>query len=100
MNRVTTTLAIAAAFAAGCRVTHLLRPAYTAETIAAQVIHTGDLKATHCPANAGGMRIKTFVSVDGATISIQDGSAAKAHNANESVTSSKAPERSGSATRK
>ena len=35
MNRVTTTLAIAAAFAAGCGVTRLLRPAYAAETIAA-----------------------------------------------------------------
>ena len=44
MNRVTTTLAIAAAFAAGCGVTHLLRPAYAAETIATQVIHTGDLE--------------------------------------------------------
>ena len=30
MNRVTITLAIAAAFAAGCGVTHLLRPAYAA----------------------------------------------------------------------
>ena len=44
MNRLTITLSIAAAFAAGCGVTHLLRPAYAAETIAAQVIHTGELE--------------------------------------------------------
>jgi len=38
MNRIATTLSIAVAFAAGCGVTHLLRPAYAAETIMAQVI--------------------------------------------------------------
>ena len=86
MNRVTTTLAIAAAFAAGCGVTHLLRPAYAAETIAAQVIHTGDLEGDALsPANAGGMRNKTFVSVDGATISIQDGSPPKHLHANANI---------------
>src|SRR3954449_10220847 len=83
MNRVTTTLAIAAAFAAGCSVTHLLRPAYAAETISAQVIHTGELEGDAISAaNAGGMRNKTFVSVDGATISIQDGSPPKHLHAN------------------
>ena len=44
MNRVATTLSLAAAFAAGCSVTHLLRPAIAAENIAAQVIHTGELE--------------------------------------------------------
>jgi hypothetical protein len=44
MNRIATTLSIAAAFAAGCGVTHLLRPAIAAENITAQVIHTGDLE--------------------------------------------------------
>jgi quercetin dioxygenase-like cupin family protein len=86
MNRVATTLSIAVAFAAGCGVTHLLRPALAAETIMAQVIHTGELEGDALsPANAGGMRNKTFVSVDGATISIQDGSPPKhLHpNANE-----------------
>jgi mannose-6-phosphate isomerase-like protein (cupin superfamily) len=86
MNRVATTLSIAVAFAAGCGVTHLLRPALAADTITAQVIHTGELEGdTLSPANAGGMRNKTFVSVDGATISIQDGSPPKhLHpNANE-----------------
>ena len=83
MNRVAITLSIAAAFAAGCGVTHLLRPAYAAEVIAAQVIHTGDLEGDALsPANAGGMRNKTFVSVDGATISIQDGSPPKHLHAN------------------
>ena len=86
MNRIATTLSIAAAFAAGCGVTHLLRPALAAENITAQVIHTGDLEGDALSAaNAGGMRNKTFVSVDGATISIQDGNPPKhLHpNANE-----------------
>jgi mannose-6-phosphate isomerase-like protein (cupin superfamily) len=86
MNRVATTLSIAVAFAAGCGVTYLLRPALAADTIMAQVIHTGELEGDALsPANAGGMRNKTFVSVDGATISIQDGSPPKhLHpNANE-----------------
>ena len=43
MNRLTLTLSLAAAFAAGCSVTHLLRPAIAAENITAQVIHTGEL---------------------------------------------------------
>jgi mannose-6-phosphate isomerase-like protein (cupin superfamily) len=86
MNRTATTLSIAAAFAAGCGVTHLLRPAIAAENITAQVIHTGELEGDALsPANANGMRNKMFVSVDGATISIQDGNAPKhLHpNANE-----------------
>ena len=65
MNRTATILSIAAAFAAGCGVTHLLRPAYAAETITAQVIHTGELEGDAISAaNAGGMRNKLFVSVD------------------------------------
>ena len=83
MNRIATTLSIAAAFAAGCGVTHLLRPAYAADNITAQVIHTGDLEGDALsPANAGGMRNKMFVSVDGATISIQDGNPPKHLHAN------------------
>ena len=86
MNRTAMTLSIAAAFAAGCGITHVLRPAYAADTISAQIIHTGDLEGDALsPPNAGGMRNKTFVSVDGATISIQDGSPPKHlhNNANE-----------------
>jgi len=83
MNRITTTLSIAVAFAAGCAVTHFMRPALAADTISAQIIHTGDLEGDALsPANAGGMRNKTFVSVDGATISIQDGSPPKHLHAN------------------
>ena len=83
MNRVVAALSLTAAFAAGCSVTHLLRPAIAAETIAAQIIHTGELEGDALsPANAGGMRNKTFVSVDGATISIQDGSPPKHLHAN------------------
>ena len=78
MNRVATTLSIAVAFAAGSGVTYLLRPALAADTIMAQVIHTGELEGDALsPANAGGMRNKLLVAVDGATISIQDGSPPK-----------------------
>jgi mannose-6-phosphate isomerase-like protein (cupin superfamily) len=74
MNRTAATIAIAAAFAAGCGVTHLLRPAIAAENITAQVIHTGELTddALGQP-NAGGTRSKMMVSADGATVSVQNG---------------------------
>jgi mannose-6-phosphate isomerase-like protein (cupin superfamily) len=78
MNRTLTALSIAAAFAAGCGVTHLLRPAIAAETVMPQIIHTGDLSGdTLGKANAGGMRAKTFVNTDGATISLQEGTSPK-----------------------
>jgi mannose-6-phosphate isomerase-like protein (cupin superfamily) len=78
MNRITTALSIAAAFAAGCGMTHLLRPAVAAENITAQIIHLGDLDGDALgPANAGGMRSKMLVSADGATISVQDGNVGK-----------------------
>jgi Cupin domain len=78
MNRIAITLSIAAAFAAGCGVTHLLRPALAAENITAQVIHTGELEGDALgPANAGGLRSKMFVSADGATVSVQDGNVPK-----------------------
>jgi mannose-6-phosphate isomerase-like protein (cupin superfamily) len=79
MNRIVTTLSIAAAFAAGCGVTHLMQPARAAtDTITAQVIHTGELEGDALSAaNAAGMRNKLFVAVDGATISIQDGNTPK-----------------------
>jgi mannose-6-phosphate isomerase-like protein (cupin superfamily) len=78
MNRVATILSIAAAFAAGCAVTHLLRPALAAEPITAQVIHTGELEGDALgKANNVGFRSKMFVSADGATVSIQDGNVPK-----------------------
>ncbi|KJC61239.1 signal peptide protein [Bradyrhizobium sp. LTSPM299] len=78
MNRIATTLSLVAAFAAGCGVTHLLRPALAADAIAAQVIHTGEIEGDKLgAANAGGLRSKTFVSADGATVSIQDGNVPK-----------------------
>jgi mannose-6-phosphate isomerase-like protein (cupin superfamily) len=78
MNRLTTLLSLTAAFAAGCAVTHALRPALAADSITAQIIHTGDLEGDGlAPANAGGMRSKTFVAVDGATLAIQDGNPPK-----------------------
>lgn len=83
MNRIAIMLSISAAFAAGCGVTHLLRPAYAAENITAQVISTGDLEGDKLsPLNAGGMRNKMLVSADGVTIAIQDGSPPKHLHAN------------------
>ena len=78
MNRVAITLSLAAAFAAGCSVTHLLRPAIAAENITAQVIHTGELEGDALGMASGtGMRSKLFVSADGMTISVQDGNVPK-----------------------
>ena len=78
MNRTATALSIAAAFAAGCGVTHLLRPALAAESITAQVIHTGEMEGDKLgDANKVGFRSRTFVAADGATVSIQDGNVPK-----------------------
>jgi mannose-6-phosphate isomerase-like protein (cupin superfamily) len=78
MNRIATAISVAAAFAAGCGVTHLLRPAFAAENITAQVIHTQDLSGEAIgPLSAGGMFSRTVMSADGATITIQEGKAAK-----------------------
>ena len=83
MKRIAITLSIATAFAAGCGVTHLLRPALAAENITAQVISTGELEGDKLsPLNAGGMRNKMLVSADGVTIAIQDGSPPKHLHAN------------------
>ena len=83
MNRIATTLAIAGAFAAGCVVTHVLRPAYAADMISAQVIHTAELEGDALSApNASGMRNKPLVSLDGITIAIQDGNTPKHFHAN------------------
>ena len=74
MKPIVATLSIAVAFAAGCGVTHLLRPALAAEDIMAQVIHTGELSDEVLGApNAGGTRSKMFVKADGTTISVQNG---------------------------
>ena len=78
MNRVVAALSLTAAFTAGCGVTHFLRPALAAENITAQIIHTGELEGDALsPANAAGMRNKTFVVADGATVAVQDGSPPK-----------------------
>jgi len=78
MNRIATALSIAAAFAAACGVTHLLRPALAAESITAQVIHTGEMEGDKLgDANKVGFRSRTFVAADGATVSIQDGNVPK-----------------------
>ena len=83
MNRIVTALSIAAAFAAGCGLTHYVRPALAADTISAQVIHTADLEGDTLSApNVSGMRNKLFVSLDGITVAIQDGNTPKHLHAN------------------
>ena len=78
MNRVTTALSLAVAFAAGCGVTHFLRPAIAAENIVAQIINTGEMEGDKLGnANPIGFRSKMFVAADGMTISIQDGNVGK-----------------------
>jgi mannose-6-phosphate isomerase-like protein (cupin superfamily) len=83
MNRVVAALSLTTAFAAGCGVTHLIRPALAAENLTAQVIHTGELEGdTISPVNSGGMRNKVLGVADGMTIAIQDGSPPKHLHAN------------------
>ena len=87
MNRMVASISIAVAFAAGCGVTHLMRPAEAAaEKITAQVFHLGDMNGDEIgPAGSSGLRSKMLVVADGATVSIQDGNTPKhLHtNANE-----------------
>ena len=79
MNCVAITLSLAAAFAAGCSVTHLLRPAIAAENITAQVIQhrrARRRRSSACP-QAPACAPRLFVAADGMTISIQDGNVGK-----------------------
>lgn len=78
MNRIATGLSIAAAFAAGCGATYLLQPAWAAESITAQIIHTGEMEGDALgAANNVGYRSKMFMGADGATVSIQVGNVPK-----------------------
>ena len=83
MNRIVAAFALTTAFAAGCGVTHFMRPALAAENMTAQVIHTGELEGdTISPVNSGGMRNKVLAVADGMTVAIQDGSPPKHLHAN------------------
>src|SRR5262249_2204086 len=74
MNKFMTMALVGAAFAAGCGVTYLLRPALAAENITAQVIHVPELNGEALGLASGtGFRSKMLVSADGATIYVQDG---------------------------
>jgi mannose-6-phosphate isomerase-like protein (cupin superfamily) len=78
MNRLAAGLSITVAFVAGCGATYLLGPALAAESIAAQIIHTGEMEGDALgPANKVGYRSKTLMTADGATISIQVGNVPK-----------------------
>jgi mannose-6-phosphate isomerase-like protein (cupin superfamily) len=74
MKRIVAIVSISAAFAAGAAVDQFVLPAIAAESITAQVIHVPELTGDALgPANPIGFRSKTFMTADGATISIQDG---------------------------
>ena len=78
MNRIAAAVSLAAAFAAGCGATYLLQPAWAAENITAQLIHTGEMEGDALgPANNVGYRSKMFMAADGATVSIQVGNVPK-----------------------
>ena len=78
MKRLVTALSLTAAFAAGCGATYLLHPAWAAENITAQIIHTGEMEGDALgPANDVGFRSKMFMAADGATVSIQVGNVPK-----------------------
>ncbi|MGY8661685.1 cupin domain-containing protein [Bradyrhizobium sp. UFLA05-109] len=78
MNRIAIAASLAAAFAAGCGVTYLFQPAWAAENITAQLIHTGEMQGDALgPANEVGYRSKMFMAADGATVSIQVGNVPK-----------------------
>src|SRR6202790_1429071 len=78
MNRIVSTVSIVAAFAAGCGVTHALRPALAATEITAQIIHVPELNGEALGLPSGtGLRSRMFVSADGATVSVQDGNVPK-----------------------
>ena len=87
MNRMVASISLAVAFAAGCGVSYLMRPAQAAvEMITPQVFHTSEMNGDAIgPAGSSGLRSKMLVAADGATVSIQDGNTAKhLHtNANE-----------------
>lgn len=44
MNRLAAALSLTPAFVAGCGATYLLGPAFAAESITAQIIHTGEME--------------------------------------------------------
>jgi mannose-6-phosphate isomerase-like protein (cupin superfamily) len=86
MNRIATVLSIAAAFGAGCGVTHLLRPAIAADNFTAQLFHVPELNGDALGLASGtGLRSRMLAAADGATIGVQDGNTPKhLHvNANE-----------------
>lgn len=78
MNRLAAALSLTAAFVAGCGATYLLGPAFAAESITPQIIHTAEMAGDALgPANNVGYRSKTFMVADGATVSIQVGNVPK-----------------------
>ncbi len=78
MNRPLFLASVALAFVAGCGAARMLPPAVAADAMMPQIIHVPDLTGDALgSANPIGFRSKTFVTADGATISVQDGNVPK-----------------------
>lgn len=78
MLRIKTVLSLTAAFIAGGTAVHVVTQAFAAENITAQVLHMPELIGDALgPASPSGFRSKTFVAVDGMTLSVQDGNVQK-----------------------
>jgi mannose-6-phosphate isomerase-like protein (cupin superfamily) len=78
MNRTLFVASVALAFVAGCGVARLLPQAIAADALTPQIIHVPELSGDALGIASGtGFRSKTFVTADGATISVQAGNVPK-----------------------
>jgi mannose-6-phosphate isomerase-like protein (cupin superfamily) len=78
MNRILFLGSVAAAFVAGAAGMRVLSPAIAATEITPMIINVTDLNGEALgAASATGLRSKTLVSADGATVAVQDGNVPK-----------------------
>ncbi|KQZ00086.1 hypothetical protein ASD45_03890 [Pseudolabrys sp. Root1462] len=78
MNRIFFLGSVAAAFVAGAAGMRVLSPAVAATEITPMIINVTDLNGEALgAASATGLRSKTLVSADGATVAVQDGNVPK-----------------------
>ena len=78
MNRILFLGSVAAAFVAGAAGMRVLSPAIAATEITPMIINVTDLNGEALgAASAAGLRSKTLVSADGATVAVQDGNVPK-----------------------
>lgn len=78
MNRILFLGSIAVAFAAGAAGMRVMSPAIAATEITPMIVNVTDLNGDALgAASATGLRSKTLVSADGATVAVQDGNVPK-----------------------